>query len=189
MKDINLLPEEERPISQVKPEKVKFEFKVNLKGKAIAIGIAIGIVAIGLLAAPKIYIKVQNIRLESLQKEMQSSKYAEINAVNAEFSSVSAALTLKQNTIDAIDKQTYSVNEIIQAIKNSLPAGVSLTNLSYDSATLSLDVKSPDINKIAEFLLNMNRLNYISVKTGDSLTFSKDNSTTISFTLGKEGGN
>ena len=166
MKDINLLLEEEKknPHGEVSREK-----PIKMVGK-ITLVVMIAAIAATTIVAPILYAKAMDLKLASIQDQLKSEKYQEVVSVKSQLAAAEQQLNDKKIVIGYIDEQAYPVNDILNAVRNNTPEGCAINDIQYDTNTLRLGVKVQEISNVAEFLLNMDRLENIKLS---------DNSNTI----------
>lgn len=157
MKDINLLLEEEKRMPQGEAPAAK---PAKAAGKIVTT-VLVAAMAITTLAGPKLYAASLEMRLESIKVEMKSEKYQGVESVKSQLAAAEQQLNGKIGILESIDKQAYPVNNIMTIVKNNTPEGCAVNNIEYDTKSLRLSVRASEIYNLAEFLLNMDRLEMI----------------------------
>jgi len=177
MKDINLLLEEEKKISQ---GEVPIAKPARAVGK-IALTVLISAMAVTTLVWPKLYANSMELKLASIKDQLKSEKYQEVVSVKSQLAAAEQQLNDKESIIESIDEQAYPVNDILNAVRNNTPKGCMINDVQYDTNTLRLGIKVEEIYNVAEFLLNMDRLqnirlsessNTIKMNTGGDYVFN-----------------
>lgn len=179
MKDINLLLEEEKKILH---GEVSMEKPVKMVGK-ITLVVIIAAIAATTIILPILYSKAMELKLASIQDQLKSEKYQEVVSVKSRLAAAEQQLDDKKIIIGYIDEQAYPVNDMLNAIRNNTPEGCAINDIQYDTNTLRLGVKVKEISNVAEFLLNMDRLenirlseksNTIKINTNGDYVFNFD---------------
>lgn len=166
MKDINLLLEEDKKIPQGEAVKVK---PLKAAGK-IVLTVIIAAAAATTIVVPMLYSKALEMQLTSVKEQIQDEKYQEVVSVKSQLSDVEQQLENKKGIIAHIDEQAYPVNNILNIVKNNTPEGCEIKDIQYEANAVRVSVNAQQITNIAEFLLNMDRLENIRLS---------DNSNTI----------
>lgn len=158
MRDINLMPEEVKPASALKPERSK---EKKILGKAVAILVVILIVAAASILSPTIYVNALESRAVSIQAEIDSSKYAEVKSINSKIVTVQTTLDKKSDVINSIS-QGVQISEILNYAQEAVPKGVSINGMQYNDKQLVISGTAKDRTAVAEYIANLNRLNIFS---------------------------
>lgn len=157
MKDINLLPEEIRATLEAENTK-----KNTSTAKIILITVLVlGFMALTILA-PRMYIQGVNIRLTMIQSQLKNKAYDEVKALNAQINSLNTAIGSKKEIVTLIDRESYPVNEILNALKQVAPTGCYINSVDYDTKKLTIGGITTDSVQPAEFLSNIDRLGFLS---------------------------
>lgn len=157
MKDINLLLEEDKNVLQGESTGEK---SFNAAGKIAAALVVIGIASLA-IAAPIFYDKAMDLKLDSIQNQLKSEKYQEVQSVKTKLVFAQQKLEDKESIIGCIDEQGYPVNDILNTLRNNTPKGCEINDIQYDTNALRLGVKTEEITNVAELLLNIDRLSKI----------------------------
>jgi len=186
MKDINLLLKEEKNAQGEENVQEKSSKAASL-AKTITILIIIAAFVIVTLAAPKIYISALDSQLKDLELELKTDKYIEIKETKGQLEKVAVELSAKEEIISFIESQGYTVGGIMKTIKNNIPEGCSVNNLEFDYSSMRIAVKFKDIANIAEFLLNIEKVDYISLSNSSrNLKINNNGEYVFKFDLGKK---
>jgi Tfp pilus assembly protein PilN len=189
LKDINLLPDEVKPdlTQQATIEKVKKDTKRSISVKTILISILVVIIMVAPIVATKLYDAQLDKDLISLNNELTSNKYMKIRQLNNDLKSINAIIETKKDIINSINSQNYSVYEMIVTLKHVIPEGCKLNNLNYNSKTLNITMQTSDFLQTGEFLMNANRLEFLSLSdSAKSLNVSKNSQLSFSFNVGRK---
>ncbi len=153
MKDINLLIDEERidPVGEAKSSTGK---KIGI---AFLVLVVAGLMGAG-LAIPSAYVKTLEGSLASIEEDIKSEKYDEVKLLNKKISAEFGLLGEKREVIQHIDNQGGPVNSIINSLKSSTPYGCSVNGIEYDNDSLTVSLTVEDISRVAQFVMNMDRL-------------------------------
>jgi len=185
VKDINLLPEEERPKVTSTPAP-KLDIKVS--EKTIISIVIVAVIAIGIMFVPNVFIKIQESRYNSMQNKLTSSKYTELNRVNAQFNNLSGQLLSKQEVINSIDKQSPKFTEIITALEQAAPEGSFYTEINFDANKMKIALKIEDTMQAAEFFANIKRISFMSLSfDSKSIELDKNGILNVSFDMVEKG--
>ncbi|MEN6316749.1 MAG: hypothetical protein ABFD25_21135 [Clostridiaceae bacterium] len=185
MKDINLLLEEEKRIQQ---EGVTVNEPARPAGKII---VTVLTAALGLttLIGPKLYAGSMELKLASVQEQLKSEKYQEVMSVKSQLVIEDKQLNDKKSIIEYIDEQAYPVNDILNTIRNNTPKGCTINDIQYDTHTLRLGVRVEEIYNVAEFLLNMDRLENIRLsENSNTIKMNANGDYAFNFEVGQREG-
>ncbi|KNY28203.1 PilN domain-containing protein [Pseudobacteroides cellulosolvens] len=159
MKDINLLPEDIRNPQ----EPVKVERQGVSKVKVVTLIVAI-LALVGVsLVLPKVYIIMQNTRLDMINENIESEKYNEVKAVNTDIVSIKSEISKKNNIVLDIDSKNILVGQIVSFIGNSVPKGCSLKTIKFTEGSLNVEGYSMDPIQATEFLSYISRIESVMV--------------------------
>ncbi len=188
MKDINLLLKEERSAPGEEEVQVK-SGKAAGAAKTVAILVLVAAFVGLTLVAPKAYVAVLNAKADDIEKELSSAKYQEVKSINTRLEEVSGELSGKEEILESVDKLGYTAGSTIKAIKNNVPQGCSVNSLELDGSSVKVSAKFSDTASVAEFLLNMERLNYVSLSdSSKNLKINKNGEYVFSFILAPKTG-
>jgi len=162
LKDINLLVEEDK-LRQVDESNEKAEKKKGSKVKAVMAVVAALLIVVFTIALPVMYSQTLKARLSSIQKELEREKYIEIKTLNKQLEASTQAINDKQAVIDTIDREHYSVSEILDILKNAVPQGCTIKDVKFAARTVNVTLVANNPAQIAEFLLDTGRLEYINL--------------------------
>lgn len=188
MKDINLLVEEDKNVQAGENVPVKDE-KPAKTAKAIAVAVLVAVLVGVTLVVPRAYAGILDARLAAMQEELNSSKYDEVKEVNLKLAGVRVSLGDKKNILNSIDAMGYNVDSLLTAVGNNVPVGCTVSSMDYDLSTLKIALKAQDIANIAEFLLNMERLEYLKLSdNSNQISINRSGEYAFSFEVaGKDG--
>ncbi len=158
MRDINLMPEDIKLNPPPKPEVAKSSNKLLL---SVLILILALIFIAGTLVSPKIYVKLLQTQSAKLQAEIASSKYADVRAVDSQIAEIQGTIDKKKDVIDNINTG-MSASDVINYAEEALPEGVSYTDMQYSEKKLVIKGNSKDRTAVAEYIVNLNRLDIFS---------------------------
>ncbi|MCX7748977.1 MAG: PilN domain-containing protein [Clostridia bacterium] len=157
MKDINLLPEEVKaPIMQVKKS------SMSISPKFVIVALFVLIIAIATLWLPKLYVTSIEARVEAVNQELESVKYNELKTVKDRVQMVENTISQKKKIINFIDSENYPVSQFLQSIIQSVPKGVDIYSISYQSKSLRISGKQQSYRAADEFISNLSRLGFMS---------------------------
>jgi Tfp pilus assembly protein PilN len=183
MKDINLMMEEK----SVQNEESKPAKAVG-RVKAVTILILVAAFVVVTLVVPKVYTNGLNLRLSYIQNQVNSQKYTEVKNINRQLASTDQALNSKKEIMASIDSIGYPVNDILNAAENNIPEGCTVNSLEYDTDSLKLAVKGQNIANIADFLLNMDRLDFLQLSdSSKNIRLNKNGEYSFSFDISGKG--
>lgn len=184
MKDINLLPDDIRtPQEPMKAEKSGVS-TVKLVTLIIAVLALVGVS----LILPKIYIIMQNTRLDMINNNIESDKFAEVKSVNADIVKIKSEVENKNNIVIDIDKNNTSVSQIVTYINNSVTKGCALDSIKIAKDELVIEGNTLDPMKATEFISYVSRIDYLQIN--DSSIELKDDQYKFkySFTITRKDG-
>lgn len=182
MKDINLLFEEEKKIPQ---EGVAVKEPSIPAGKII-MTVLVAAMALTTLIGPGLYAKSMELKVASIQEELESEKYREVISVKSQLAVEETQLNEKKSILEHIDGQAYPVNDILNTIRSNVPDGCAISDIQYDTGTLRLGVRVEEIYNVAEFLLNMDRLQNIRLsENSNTIRLNTDGDYVFSFEVGQ----
>lgn len=160
MRDINLLPEDE---------------KTALPGFGIQKGDAPGISAAAAIASvvavvflvllfftPRLYAGLLEVKLSTIENELKTDKYKELRNINSQTASIEAQVKASKDIINAVDKNIYSASGVLSSLLQALPKGCIINSVHIENGVLKVTGKAEHPLQEAEFLANMNSLGYYS---------------------------
>lgn len=190
MKDINLLPDEIRAPVQKSLTREEQSSK-TMSAAAIAGVISIFVIVILSFIIPKLYLIFLDKQIDTKIQKVNSKEYQEIRILNNSVAAVSSSIDKKRQILDAIDKRSSSITEILNVLNNSAPNGLYITEITFDNDALDVGGYAASSLLVAEFISNIDRLeNMNRMGKTESIQFSKANSQykfKVSFNVGKEG--
>lgn len=185
MKDINLLLEEEKRIPQ---EGVTVKEPAIPAGKII-MTVLVAAMALTTLIGPKLYAKSMELKLASIQEQLESEKYREVISVKSQLVVEEKQLNDKKSILEHIDGQAYPVNDILNTIRSNIPNGCTISDIQYDTSTLRLGIRVEEIYNVAEFLLNMDRLENIRLsENSNTIKLNTNGDYVFNFEVGQREG-
>jgi len=168
VKDINLLPDDIRqPQEPIKTEKSGVS-TVKVVTLVIAIIALVGVS----LVLPKIYIVMQNTRLEMINNNIESDKFIEVKSVNADIANIKREVEKKNSIVIDIDSKSISVNQIVNYINNSVTKGCTIESVKMNENNIVIEGNAIDPLKATEFASYVSRIEYLQIT--ESLVESKD---------------
>ena len=184
MKDINLLPEESNF------GEVEASSKSGGLTRIIVIGVTILFLVIISLVVPRIYLQTIDMKIESLQKDMQSEKYDYIRSINRGIAANTSLMNDKRAVINHVDQMFFPVNELLVTVRQTLPAGCVLSDVSYNAGSVTVRGTAQDPVAAAEYIKNIERLEIIKGTSINNISYQASGDTVdfnFSFNLlGKE---
>ena len=186
MRDINLLPEDLTK-SQIDVPIQKQKVKISVK--PVLITILVIFVMAATIVLPRYYMKVLDMKVTNIKDQLVLPKYNQIRDVNSRLASISGTLAAKAEVISFIDKQSYSVNEMLECVKHVAPSGTTISSFDYNSSKVKITLKIKEYSQVAEFLLSIDRLGFLvpddSMK---EVSLIKDGVMNFSFKVASKGG-
>ncbi|MFZ5989246.1 MAG: PilN domain-containing protein, partial [Bacillota bacterium] len=150
--------------------------------KFVVISIFIVIIIGASIVLPQVYVKSLEMRLDSIEKEINDPKYNEVKKVNAELASIDGILSVKRDIMSTIDSVSYPVNEVIIAVNNAVPKGCTVSKISYSGDKLTLEGKANDNLAVAELISRIKRLNFLTLDSGT--TYDQTNAFSLTMRVG-----
>ncbi|HEY9063231.1 MAG TPA: hypothetical protein VIO64_22455 [Pseudobacteroides sp.] len=177
MKDINLLPDDIRtPQEPVKSEKSGVS-TVKVVTLVIAVLALVGVS----LVLPKVYIIMQNTRLDIINNNIDSNKFDEVKAVNSDIVKIKAEISKKNGIVIDIDNKNIMVGQIVNYISNSLTKGCTLDAIKFGDENLIIEGTTIDPMSATEFISYISRVDYLRV--ADSTIELKDGKYQFKYTF------
>lgn len=184
MKDINLLLEEDKKNRQ---GEASTDNPTKTAGKVILVVIAAA-VAVSAIVLPILYNGALSLRLEAVNDQLKSEKYQEVVSVKSQLASAEQRLNNKKSILGHIDEQAFPVNHLLNAVKNNTPNGCTVNDIQYDTEKLRLGIRVQEISNVAEFLLNMDRLENIRIaENSNTIKINPGGDYVFNFDVGQKG--
>lgn len=178
-----MLPEEIKASSPYAPEGARS----GGTAKIIIILILVILVFGGSVLAPQLYVKyILEAKLERINDDINSPKYAEVKRVRADLTKIETTLASKKDVIGSIDNINYPVNEVLVAIKNVAPQGCVIESILYGRKSLEIVGQAQDSVVIAELVSRINRLSFLTVVS--DVSFDNANIFRLSLKVGRKEG-
>ena len=114
---------------------------------------------------PKIYLDRLESQVTAIENQIADAKYAEINAVKAELSSITQLVQNKKVIITAIDYSAVNASQTLMAIKQAMPYGCYFTKFVFDVDALKISIKTDNSLIASEFMGNLDRLKLMTRET------------------------
>lgn len=174
MKDINFLSEEKKPLSVPKKEEPKIEkTDSGIKISAKLVGIIIsGVVFVAIsILAPRFYVLGLEAKVSSLEEELKSPKYMEIQNLNTQIAEAQGKIDLKNEIIKSINGKAIPVLDILNYVQRSAPVGVVIDSIGYSQGAVIIAGSSKSEVLAAEYMANLNRIEAFKGLT-DNMGFS-----------------
>ncbi len=161
MKDINFLSEEKKPLSVPKKEEPKTEntdSRIKISAKLVGIIISgVVFVAISILA-PRLYALGLESKVSSLEEELKSPKYLQIQTLNTQIAEVQGKIDLKNEIIKSINGKAIPVLDILNYVQRSAPVGVVIESIGYSQGAVTIACTSKSEVLAAEYMANLSRI-------------------------------
>lgn len=139
--------------------------KQSISAVNIAIFVVVLLFALATLLMPKIYLDRLESQVTAIENQIADAKYAEINAVKAELSSITQLVQNKKVIITAIDYSAVNASQTLMAIKQAMPYGCYFTKFVFDVDALKISIKTDNSLIASEFMGNLDRLKLMTRET------------------------
>jgi type IV pilus assembly protein PilN len=173
MKDINLIPDEQKTNPVLKADAEKRSISV----KSIIIAVIVLAAAVTGIISPRLYVRTLENEAVAIQNEVNSDKYAEVKRINAEINAAQNEISSKNAIIEDISRKTEQISELINYVEGTAPIGLSVNAIQYSNGKMNISGLSKDSTAVAEYIANLTRVNLLTNYTANaSFSYGKANS-------------
>ena len=128
--------------------------KQSVSVVSIAILVILLLFAAVTLLLPKIYLDRLENQVKAIENQIADVKYAEINTVKNELSSITQKVNNKKLVISAIDSSAVNASQALMVVEQAIPAAAFFTEFR-------IDVDNLDLTIVYMFLRELKKLIFI----------------------------
>ncbi len=139
--------------------------KQSVSVVSIAILVILLLFAAVTLLLPKIYLDRLENQVKAIENQIADVKYAEINTVKNELSSITQKVNNKKMVISAIDYSAVNASQSLMVVEQAMPVSAFLTNFRFNVDRLEVGIKTENALIASEFMGNLDRLSLLSRET------------------------
>lgn len=206
MKDINFLnslskepnkPQKNNVPNPEKGPKKNLTKKLDLSSsdistKDVLIILAVVVVLVLGFIAPLLVLMTKEGQVEKITNELNSPKYMEIKELNAKIVEEDKKLAVKKTVTEKIEQSVHPLSQVLLAIRNATPANCVVNQMSVKGNALEFDFTADNGYVAAEFIANIDRLTFLTLKNQETGLDLTDSTSPVSMQLsvaigGKDG--